>query len=167
MTTLREIATDVERLFALIEEQDGEILPEQESLLAELQDKMLHKTDAVADFLQTLDERAQMIRAEEVRLAERRKRVEATIERLEGYVLRVLDMTGRQQVVGTLHTLSRRVGPAALVIDDEGDVLVSLPECVITEVVQRIDKAAVKRAIKAGTPVRGAHLESRPYLKRD
>ena len=167
MPSLRDLSQEIDQLFTLVHDADGELTPEQEQELDRLSHELATKADAVADVLQHKQDTLDTIRAEEKRLADRRRRLERSMDRFESYVMHCLQAMGRQSVSGPLHTLSMRTAPASLVIDDEQVVATTVPDAVKTEVVQSLDKAAIKKRLLAGEAIPGAHLERRLYLKRD
>lgn len=128
--------------------------------MASLEGDIVLKCDNIGAILRTLELEADAFRFEELRLAERRKALEANRERLRRYALFELEQIGMKTVKGPRFYLSVTVNPPKLVVDDEQ----KLPEDFWIEK-RELDKAAVAAALKAGTEVPGAHLEQGRSLR--
>jgi len=163
---MREISRDVIALFDEIERQKGPITPEQGELLDRLREMLIAKTDRVGDHLAKLDSQIREIRDEEHRLAERRKRLQQMIERMESYIVSCMERMDDLVFKGNLHTFGLRTAPEMLVIESEELVAESMPEAVVNTVVRTLDKKAITAALKSGIEVPGASLVAERYLRR-
>ena len=155
-----------------------------EELLEEYQDKIsntpMGQMDSISDWLeQTRKEiisngleklckvRANKIanifslKEEEKRLAEKRKREEAKLERLESYIAQILYETGkRKQEAGTF-TVSFRKSTSCFVCENalKDDRFITIEE------VKKIDKMGIKQALQNGEKIEGAYLLEKDNLQ--
>ncbi|HSW49916.1 MAG TPA: siphovirus Gp157 family protein [Bryobacteraceae bacterium] len=182
-------ATPDEQEKAALRAEYGEACRDMDRLGAEL----AQKTDSSAGVLTRLETEAAMVKAERDRLAKRQKTYEATAEWLERYVVSVMQQKGLKTLKTTANTLSLRPSEAVVILDAEAvpdeykTVTVKLPmkmwyaACGAMDVFappsvkrefdairpdETIQKAPIKKALKAGTAVPGADLVSRDSLVR-
>ncbi len=140
-------------------------------LEAELQERIslfmgaeAEKTDQVSHVLAALEYEQKAAGDEITRLQERKKAAAKAQERLEAYVCRVIQARGVKALKGNTNTLSVRPSDAVVITDEA----LLLPEYIIVKIVESrsIDKAAIKKALKAGEEIPGADLEYRTNLVR-
>ena len=95
-------------------------------------------------------------KAEEKRIAEKRKAVENRKQRLFDYLQTHMEATGVAEMTTGTATVKLQKNPPKVVVDNED----SLPPKYL-KIIQttQIDKNAIKDALKAGEEVTGAHLE--------
>ena len=136
----------------------GEVPPEQiaetlDALDGDIKDKAIQ----VAAFSQNLEATAQAVREAAKAMLARADRIERRAESVRQYLLFNLQATGITKVECPWFTLSVRRNPPAVVVDSEADI----PLEYFVEPLPpppRLDKEAVKRAIRDGKDVPGAHL---------
>ena len=115
----------------------------------------VEKRDRFCAFLAHLESQTELCRAEEKRIAERRRLFEALQERLEGYAIRVMEDLGVKKLEGATSVLRLHAKPASVVIEN----LAEIPARFIVEkIIRDPDKRAIKAAIDAGEDVPGATL---------
>jgi len=115
------------------------------------------KRDRFCEFLQHLESLEAQAKAEEERLAARRRKLAEMRESLEEYAVRAMEATGKTKLEGQLHTMKLRKLPPSVVI---------LDEALIPDNLKRVppaprpvpDKVAIQRALLAGREVPGADL---------
>lgn len=143
------------------------------------------KRDKVAQFLAHLESQAEMAKAEIKRLQERKADFEAARDRLEAYVVKVIESLGTdakgklQKLEGKYSTLSLRACPVSVEVSDDTAVpdacqrvTVTLPAPMWTEVLDALDIETAGRVEEAaGQPKRTidkaalkAALESNPDI---
>lgn len=167
-------------LLALLECADT-VAPEQEQEyvadLAQAIGNAREKRDAVAQFLAHCEAQAEFAAAEIKRLQERKAGFENAAERLKGYVVRVMEMSGQKKLEGNNATLSLRKCPPSVEVLDEGSVppqykvaTLKMPGDLVDTVLDALnidspvtlnwacDKRAIKTALEAGTAVDGAAI---------
>ena len=160
---LYEISADYQLLIEAIENGD---IPEEalidtlESFTALLEDK----ADNIACIIKELTAEAEAIKAEEDRLAERRKRKLKRAERLTEYLAECLTNAGRAKIETARNVISFRKTPGKVVIDNEDAFTVwaygNRPE-LLNFNNPTINKTAVKMALADGEQIEGAHIESK------
>lgn len=161
---LYEIAPEIERIEELVSDDgmliDGETgeLITVEQALAALEMALEEQVENLACLIKNWKAEAEAIASEEKALYDRRKRLEAKVEKrtqtLLSYMLRS-DGTSRK-VVSARCVVSVRKNAPHTVIDD--DVL--LPDRYkLRKITVTHDKTGIKAALLAGEAVPGAHLE--------
>lgn len=116
------------------------------------------KARAVASVIRSMLETEEAIKAAEVSLDRRRKRVMGRREWLEGYLLENMRRTGITQISHPLMDIKITKNPPAVKIDDLKAVpweYLRLPPAPSAEP----DKAAMRKDMLAGKEIPGAHLE--------
>lgn len=133
-------------------EVDGDAL----AAYAEYQGQAAEKLEGTACYVRELEAEAEAIKIEEYRLAKRRKALENKASRLKNYMLPALEAIGGK-VKGVMASLRIGRTQAVKVLDPD-----ALPEA-FRRVKTSIDpdKAALKKALKAGELIPGAALEER------
>lgn len=107
------------------------------------------------NFFSFCDAQADQCKSEIQRLQARKKAIDAAKERLRKYLARAMDMHCIQRLDAGTVVFSLRPGVSSLSITNEE----AIPYDYKTEeIVTAIDKAALKRALEAGTKVEGAEL---------
>lgn len=113
------------------------------------------KRDRFCAFLAHLEGQEELCKAEEERIAARRRRFSNMRERLEGYAISTMENLGVRKLEGKTATLSLRLKPPSVVILNPAEI----PERFMVEKITRSeDRNAIKAAIKAGEDVPGATL---------
>lgn len=123
---------------------------------AEYQGQAAEKLEGTACYVRELEAEAEAIKAEEERLAKRRKALENKSERLKAYMMPAIEVMGGK-VKGVMASLRISRTQAVYVFD-----LDALPDAfkhVKTTIAP--DKVALKKALKAGEDIPGAALEDR------
>jgi len=159
--TMQELADEAAALDALVALDEGEWTEDHEALERELVAKLTAKGDGYGDWLKDRETRAQALRAEEVRLATRRRVMEAQVDRVKRYAAHALERMGRTKIEGERWTLSLAKNPPRVVMD-ETVVPALLPpgfQRVVPERVE-IDRDAVREALKLGDSLEWARLET-------
>jgi hypothetical protein len=161
--TLYEIDSKISDLLEMIyedaETNGGEIADDMAEELEGLEMERTVKIENIACYVKNLDAEAEAIKAEEKRLAERRKTAENKAVRLREYL--ALALHGEDVYSSARVKLSWRKSETVEIenVDD-------LPEDYrrIKTVVEA-DKTAIKQAIKAGEDIAGAFLMERRNLQ--
>lgn len=164
--SLYEVTLNYARLIEAIEM--GEI-PEEAiaDTLEALNGEWEERADAVLSAIKNYRAECEAIRAEEKALAERRKRKERTIERLEAYLTDSIKQVGRNGYESARHCV-RFTTSAAVVVTDMAALIRYAEEHEVdairvkSEVVA--DKDVIKKLLKAGD-VPGAELEIRTNIQ--
>lgn len=140
--------------FAEVQPEEDGVLKAIEDTLAGLQGEIGEKVDGCVAVMRTLEHEAEAIRTEEVRMAIRRRHLEAKAKRLKDYVKDSMVQGAVSTVESSLFRVTLYDAPPSLVVDDEKLVppgyFIMRPD---------LQTAAVKLALKGGLEVPGAHLE--------
>lgn len=133
-------------------EVDGEAL----AAYAEYNAAAAEKLEGTACYCRELKAEAEAIKAEEERLAKRRKALENKSERLKAYMMPALEAMGGK-VKGVM--VSLRISKTQSVTVFDIDALPDAFKRVVTKVDP--DKMAIKKALKSGERIPGASIEER------
>jgi hypothetical protein len=159
--TMQELADEAAALDALVGYDDGEWTADHEALEQELAAQLAVKGDRYGDWLRDRETRSAALKAEEQRLAARRKTLEAQVERVRRYAAHALERMGRPKIEGARWTLSLAKNPPRVVLDDTVVPALLPPgfQRVIPAKVE-VDLTAVKEALKLGDSLEWARLET-------
>jgi hypothetical protein len=140
--TLEMIESDEERTQA-----EGELSVYLEALA--------RKVDSTVEFLDFLEARRELRKAQVIRLEKANKRDAAIVERIESSIQRVIESGSRDRIEGSLYTFRlRKCPPSVDVLDME-----AVPEEYRRYKVEiQADKTAAKAAMKAGEIIPGLAL---------
>lgn len=160
MAKLYELAAEYATLLSSsrdhIDEETGEVESEFDAALKAIDGAIEQKVEGCAKVLKHLDADMEALRAEEVRLAKRRKTVEANKEKLRGYVRENMALAQRNNIKTLLFTIYLSAAKEKVVIDDEDAV----PDAYRGEAKRPPpSKTAIMQAHDRGEVVPGAHVE--------
>jgi hypothetical protein len=176
---LYELAAARDILDEFLAETEGEVTPELQQLLDELEGDTKEKIERVALYIREQLALAGAVKVEEDRLAARRKSLERAADGLKAYLKMQMERIGAPKVTGLLCTVALQNNPPAVrcaLTSDEllahfvGAVTDSRLEQFVREVPAsyRLDSRAVLDAFKAGHPIptevtieQGTHLRIR------
>ncbi len=129
-----------------------------EGLEGEIEDK----ADGYAKVITQLNADATAIKAEEDRLYRRRTTIENRIKNMKLRLQEMMEITGKKKIKTELFSFGIQKNPASVVIDDEK----MIPGEFLIPQAPKIDKTAIKDALKAGVDMAGiAHLEQTQSLR--
>lgn len=155
---LYELAANYAQLLEL--SQDPDIDPAVfEDTLASLEDAIEQKAENIAKIIRTLTSEAEAIKAEEQRLANRRKALENRVEGLKQYLATSLEQAGLEKVKTPTFTVSFRTNRASVTILDE----TLIPEEYF-KVTKTPMKDAIRELLEQGQEIPGVALERGKYL---
>lgn len=150
---------DVQALQAMFEYcydvETGEVDEVAEKQLAEYKAEILGADlEKLCKVRVNLMAKAEAIKAEKDRIAARQKVAEKKVERINSTIMFALKNTGKEKVIAGTFTVSTRKSSQLIVNEDEfnNDRFI---EKVVT---QKIDKMAVKQAIKQGEIINGCQI---------
>lgn len=124
--------------------------------LAAIECNLEDKAINVAAYIQNLEAEALSMKDYEARMSEKRKHIDNKISRLKEYLKESLTACGKKSVKSAELSITLKDGITSVVIED----MRLIPKDYITQqVVESIDKKAIKTAISAGKEVSGARLE--------
>ena|ERR1700744_368028 len=163
MTRLFEITDQYRELLSL---EDSDDLPPEviADTLEGLEGDFANKAEAVAKFILSLEATAESIADAADKMASRAKRLEKRAASIRQYLLLQFQAVDFKKIETNEIVISRRKNPPALYINDDDrvpDVFWYQPP----PPPKRIDKDAIKEAIKNGAQVEGCYLESGESLR--
>jgi hypothetical protein len=150
-----------------IGEEIGKILgseewgDDQEKALAELEMALEVKADNIVGFCAKLESFSTMCKAEEERIAAKRKAVENRAASLRKYLLANMKAVGRSEIQAGTHTLKIQKNPPAVKVDSEADIPAKY--WIVIPAVTQLDKKTLGADLKNGE-IAGAHLEQSERL---
>ncbi len=146
---------------ALMQAIDNDELPEEaiadtlEAITAGIEEK----ADSIACLLKNLDAECKAIKAEEERLAERRKSKEKSIERIKQYLSDSLQSAGIDKVETARNRITFRKSES---VEVDEDTFIRWAEVnrddLLTYSAPKVNKTEVKKALKDGIEIVGAEL---------
>lgn len=132
---------------------------EDQALVAIVAGQIEKKTEGICKMVKWLEGTADVFKAEERRISERRKALEHKAERIRAYMKDALLAADITKLTAGTFKVSVGLSPGTVVIDDVD----AIPPQFITIIpaVKHPDKTAIKAAIKADpAAVPGAHIEA-------
>ena len=116
------------------------------------------KLEGYSKVIKNFESDIEGIRAEERRLASRRRVLENRIENMKEAMKYAMQITDTQKVKGDLFTVSLQNNPESVVLDEQ--YLENIPSKYLIPQEPKVDKALLKEDLKAGVILDGvAHLE--------
>ena len=162
--TLYELTNDYMELLQMAEDPD---IDEQAFLdtLEGIEGALEDKADNYAKIMRMLETDAKGIKAEEERLAKRRKTIEGNVSRMKSALQYAMESTGKVKFKTTLFSFGIQNNPASVVMDEQD--IENIPERFLKYKDPEIDRKAIKDAIKAGDQdaMDIAHLEQSQSLR--
>ncbi len=158
---LYEITAELQTLFDTIIENDGEITPEQEEQLAVSREALTEKAESYCKAMANLNAEIDGLKAEEQRIAKRRRTEERLRDRLKENLKNAMQAVGESKMDAGTFRLSLRNSEAVEV--DDSVVVSSLPEDLYT-VKYEVSKSACKDYLKSGGELEGVRLVQRQNL---
>lgn len=160
MATMYELTGEFKEVLAMA--SDPEIDPEAIADTLEAIDAEIEiKAENTAIILSELDTETAKIKAEESRLAARRKVIETHAARLKDGLYNAMKTTGKEKFKTTLYSFNIQKNPVKLVIDDE----TKIPKKYFVPQPPKLDSAKLKEDLKAGAVRKYAHLEQAESLR--
>lgn len=145
---LYELTAEYDRLM----DAEGE---EAETALAEICGSIQKKTEGICKFIANMDADVSALKAEEQRLSQRRKAIENKVESVRNYLMMQMLEHDITKIDAGLFKLSLSATSGQVVIDDQ-NTLPAKYKTIVQEV--KVDKTAIKDAIKRGEAVPGASI---------
>ena len=121
-----------------------------EAVEGEIEDK----ADGYAKVMRDLTGRAVTIKAEEERLAARRKTIENRVEYMKSRLQMMMQVTGKTKFKTDLFSFGIQKNPASVVIDDESKI----PAGYWIPQQPKLDKTGIRDRLKEGEEVPGCRL---------
>ena len=159
MASLYELTEQYAQLLAIAEDPDidPQVLADtMEALDGEIE----QKADGCARVMRELEANAKARREEARRQTERARVEENSVKRIGAALQRLMELSGKRKFRTELFSFNIAKNPDAVVIPDEGRV----PEQFLKAEI-KVDKAAIKEALKGGQEFDWAYLEASEGLR--
>lgn len=147
---LYELTANYAQLMELAEEIDATALYD---TLASIEEEIEDKAENIAKLIKNLNADVDAFKAEEKRLAERRKSVENKVTSLKEYLQNQLEVAGIDKVKRPTLTVSIQNNPPSVKVIDE-----SLLSAYMIPVEPKLDKKTLLADLKAGENILGAEI---------
>lgn len=158
---LYEIANDY---LALLNAIDNDEIPEEAiaDTLEAITGEIEVKADNIACLLKNLDADIVAIKAEETRLAERRKAKEKSVERIKQYLSDTLQIMGIDKIETARNKIGFRRSESVEVLDEHSFIEWAQENRadLLTYSAPKVNKTEIKKALKSGAEIVGAQLVS-------
>lgn len=172
---LYEITQARDVLDTWLAESDGELTPELEAMLDELDGQADEKIERVALYIRERLANAEAVKVEAQRLQGIQKREEKAAESLKGYLKAQMERLGKTKVNGLLATIAIQNSPASVKGELSEDELVNIhqqsyadPRCIVKYIPESyvLDRRAAMELHKSGAalPV-GLIVEQNTHLR--
>src|SRR3990167_8427440 len=153
--SLYGIAEELKTLDQLLIADYGELSEESEALGEHIGALLATKTDGCVGWIRRQEDLIEAARKRILELQFFQKAREAGITRFETYIKNALAISGREKFEGALYRIGLRKPAQILKIEDDNRVP---PEFISVETLIKIDRAELKRAVKAGLSIEGIRL---------
>lgn len=159
MSTLYELGQDVKELEGLLdrleEAGDSEATEEVKEIKATVEKLIQSKSEGLIAVVRANEMMIENIEAERKRLADLKTKKQARIDSIKKYALECMQSMEVMKIETHLGNMTVRKGAGKVIVDD----LTKIPEEYrVTKVEVREDRTAIKKAIKDGQEIPGAHL---------
>lgn len=164
MASIYELTQEFKTLWELME--DGVL--EDEALAGAFgvaTEDLAEKLEGYCKFIKNLDSDIAGLKAEEKRLADRRKVMENTKERAKAAMKTALETAGENNLPCGSFKVSIKLNPEKLIVDEQ--YLENIPDKYKTTPEPEIDRAKMKDTLQHGTKEEKAELEGIAHLTRD
>ncbi|WP_108669518.1 siphovirus Gp157 family protein [Peribacillus acanthi] len=148
---LYEMTTHYRQLLDMAEELDPEVF---QDTLEAIEEEIEDKAENVAKLIRTLDSDIEVIKAEEKRLADRRKALENKIVSVKTYLQEQMEIAGIDKVKRPTLTISIQNNPPSVSVLDES----LIPSNFIIPQPGKISKKDILAALKEGQFIPGAEI---------
>ena len=149
---LYELAQNYAQLLEVAEEIESDALVD---TLEALQDAIEDKAENIAKLIKNLEADAKIIKEEEQRLAERRRAIEAKVDKLKTYLQEQLETAGLQKVKRPTITVAIQVNTPSVDVIDE----TAIPSDFLIPQAPKLDKRSILERLKKGEAIPGVTLK--------
>ncbi|MER2153573.1 MAG: siphovirus Gp157 family protein [Solibacillus sp.] len=118
--------------------------------------ELAEKLENYASVMKNIESDIAGIKAEEGRLAERRKAMENSIKRMKENMQLAMDASGEKKLKGEKFTFTVQKNPPSLKVLDDA---VIPPQYISVEEVRNIDKKAILAELKNGAEISGVEIQ--------
>jgi hypothetical protein len=160
MLKLSELTEQYQEVWNLVEDETLD-LAMLEDTLSGIEGAIEVKSVNIVQFIRSLDADAEIIKAEEKRLADRRRALENKRDGIKKYLQYQMELAGLDKIKTPTLTLALQNNPPSVrIISEEG-----IPEKYLIPQAPTIDKKGILAALKAGEEVVGCELQQGRSLR--
>lgn len=157
---LYELAESYNNIWSLVDDDTMDLAVIEEALQS-IEGSIQEKVQNVVVFVKSLDADAEVIRAEEKRLAERRRALENKRDGIKQYLQMQMEAAGLDKLKLATHTVSIQNNPPSVkIITPE-----AIPTLYLVPQEPVVDKKSILAALKAGDEVIGCELQQGRSLR--
>jgi hypothetical protein len=149
---LYELSQNYVQLLDLADGMDEEVFRD---TLSSIEEALEEKVENTAKFVRCLDGDIEAIKAEEKRLADRRKALETKVSNCKTYLQEQLEFAGIDKIKRPTVTVSIQANPPSVLVKDES----LIPSHYMVPVAPKLDKKAVLSFLKEGGEVPGCEIQ--------
>mgnify|MGYP001561026313 CR=1 FL=1 len=160
VTTLLSAAADARALEVLLQEAQGELSPELESWMDEVEKTVAGKVDAYHYILSRLEANEDHLRIEASALEAAARSIAKVRENMKARIKMAMLTMDTDEIKGSAWRFKLSPAQPRLVVDDEGKI----PKDYMV-VSYSPDKDKLKAAIKSGAAIEGVHIETTDALR--
>lgn len=161
--SLVRLAEESAKIEIALAESGGELTPEIEAMLAEIDVKLPEKVENYAMLMDRMDDLAEFYESRMEMLAKMKSAAIKVVERCEQNLKLAMEKTGETEIKGV--DVRFKLSPTAGKVVIENEELID-PAYTVIEQVRKIEKKRIGEDLKAGVPVKGARLEVGTSLRR-
>lgn len=155
--SLYQISTEMDQLLEEVATAEGEVTPELEVKIAQVNAALVEKTDGIVSWVNYNEDLIELAQKRIKELQEFILRTNAKLGNFDNYVNACLVRAGKSKIEGKLYSISKRKPSQVVVVFDE--TLIPMDFINIPEPKPTVQKAEIAKVLKAGKEVPGARLE--------
>lgn len=155
--SLYQISTEMDQLLEEVTAAEGELTPELEAKIAQVQNDLIEKTDGIVNWVNSQEDLVDLAQAKIDELTAFKARINAKLSKFDSYVDACLKRVGTNKIEGKLYSICKRKPVQVVTIFDE--TLIPMDFIKIPEPTPSVQKTEIAKALKAGKEVPGARLE--------
>jgi len=158
MSSLYEIGNQYEILLDVIDSQGGEITPEQEKQLSDLERALTAKIDDYIGYISELEQEAEKLKVLKMKYGKKQQTRENTIDRLKRAMLEQMELRQTDYINGNIGKVRKQFSES---VNYELD---KLPKKYIEKNPVALI-SLIKKDLKNGHKINGATLDRKPYVR--
>jgi hypothetical protein len=155
---LYELTNNYRQLLEMAEEMDPQTL---QDTLEAIQESIEDKAENTAKLIRSIEVDIEVIKAEEKRLAERRKALETKVTHIKEYLQNQMEAAGLTKVKRPTLTISIQANPPSVTVLDES----LIPSAYIIPQPPKVSKKDILAALKQGEFIPGVEINQGKGLR--
>jgi hypothetical protein len=158
MTALYELSQTRVQLLDMADSMDTEVFID---TLASIDEALEDKVENTAKLIRCLESDAEALKAEEKRLADKRKAIENKVSSIKEYLQHEMEFAGIDKIKRATVTVSIQLNPPSAEILDESII----PSSYLVPQPDKIDRKAILKALKEGEEIPGCEISQSRGLR--